>query len=267
MNSPESIEACTKKEPLHATAQEEKTSKKLARAQWLRAAILGANDGLLSTTSLMLGVGAAKDQNQRLCHYNNTRWKLLYESPVQSHSFDTCKISYDKRCKSDARRTMMEESKQDNDRKLEPLPSPLNAAAASSLAFLFGAFVPMVPALLVVKTESNWCDGDCSIFGSVFIWGVIRSTGFLLQVLEEKHGVSAAGKNDAVKKEKEEEYSGTLSLSSALQEEEATTTDEAAASLSSGKTDEVVGNAKMRRKSSHRKWRLGSCLRMGDVIN
>ncbi|TQD89073.1 hypothetical protein C1H46_025361 [Malus baccata] len=30
------------------------------RAQWLRAALLGASDGLLSTTSLMLGVGAAK---------------------------------------------------------------------------------------------------------------------------------------------------------------------------------------------------------------
>ncbi|CAK7357556.1 unnamed protein product [Dovyalis caffra] len=34
---------------------------RLRRAQWLRAAILGANDGLLSTTSLMLGVGAAKE--------------------------------------------------------------------------------------------------------------------------------------------------------------------------------------------------------------
>ncbi|OVA01041.1 protein of unknown function DUF125 [Macleaya cordata] len=31
------------------------------RAQWLRAAILGANDGLLSTTSLMLGIGAARE--------------------------------------------------------------------------------------------------------------------------------------------------------------------------------------------------------------
>ncbi|KAK6933614.1 Ccc1 family [Dillenia turbinata] len=31
------------------------------RGQWLRAAILGANDGLISTTSLMLGVGAAKE--------------------------------------------------------------------------------------------------------------------------------------------------------------------------------------------------------------
>ncbi|KAJ4829951.1 hypothetical protein Tsubulata_008384 [Turnera subulata] len=36
--------------------------KRRQRAQWLRAAILGANDGLLSTTSLMLGVGAAKEE-------------------------------------------------------------------------------------------------------------------------------------------------------------------------------------------------------------
>ncbi|KAJ0976581.1 hypothetical protein J5N97_012055 [Dioscorea zingiberensis] len=31
------------------------------RGQWLRAAVLGANDGLLSTASLMMGVGAVKD--------------------------------------------------------------------------------------------------------------------------------------------------------------------------------------------------------------
>uniref|UniRef100_A0A0D3G1Z5 Vacuolar iron transporter n=1 Tax=Oryza barthii TaxID=65489 RepID=A0A0D3G1Z5_9ORYZ len=31
-----------------------------ARANWLRAAVLGANDGLVSTASLMLGVGAVK---------------------------------------------------------------------------------------------------------------------------------------------------------------------------------------------------------------
>ncbi|XP_052191530.1 vacuolar iron transporter homolog 2-like [Diospyros lotus] len=39
-------------------------SNPLQRAQWLRAAILGANDGLLSTTSLMLGVGAAKENRR-----------------------------------------------------------------------------------------------------------------------------------------------------------------------------------------------------------
>ncbi|XP_048128986.1 vacuolar iron transporter homolog 4-like [Rhodamnia argentea] len=36
------------------------------RAQWLRAAVLGAIDGLLSTTSLMLGVGAAKDDRRSM---------------------------------------------------------------------------------------------------------------------------------------------------------------------------------------------------------
>ncbi|KAG6390495.1 hypothetical protein SASPL_148230 [Salvia splendens] len=30
------------------------------RSQWLRAAVLGANDGLISTASLMMGVGAVK---------------------------------------------------------------------------------------------------------------------------------------------------------------------------------------------------------------
>lgn len=39
---------------------------RLRRAQWLRAAILGANDGLLSTTSLMLGVGAAKEDSRSM---------------------------------------------------------------------------------------------------------------------------------------------------------------------------------------------------------
>lgn len=35
-------------------------TERVQRAQWLRAAILGANDGLLSTTSLMLGIGAIR---------------------------------------------------------------------------------------------------------------------------------------------------------------------------------------------------------------
>ncbi|KAL2500475.1 Vacuolar iron transporter-like protein 2-like [Forsythia ovata] len=41
--------------------EEKKMVELIERGQWLRAAILGVNDGLLSTTSLMLGVGAAKE--------------------------------------------------------------------------------------------------------------------------------------------------------------------------------------------------------------
>ncbi|KAG5621809.1 hypothetical protein H5410_007027 [Solanum commersonii] len=218
MDSPKSTEVCAKKDS-HATAQEEKTLEKLSRAQWLRAAILGANDGLLSTTSLMLGVGAAKDQDQRsmvlsgiagalagacsmavgefvsvstqrdiaksivyelkgssptniaetkqgevphdmvfhsILATSTQGGKLLYESSaiqIQSNSLTPARSPLTKVMEIDARRTMMEESKQDNDIKLEPLPSPLKAAAASSLAFLFGALVPMMSALLVSENR------------------------------------------------------------------------------------------------------------------
>ncbi|KAM3361502.1 vacuolar iron transporter 3 [Capsicum galapagoense] len=212
MDSPQSIEACAKKEP-HTTVQEERTLKKLARAQWLRAAILGANDRLLSTMTLMLSVGAAKDQDQQsmvlsgvagalagacsmavgefvsvstqldiaksiadncrldnefkgedkiqivcsnpIVAENKQGGKLLYESPVQiqSNSLTPARSPMTKVMEIDARRTMMGKSTEGDDRKLEPLPSPLKAAAASSLAFLCGAFVPLVPALLVSENR------------------------------------------------------------------------------------------------------------------
>ncbi|KAL0423550.1 UNVERIFIED_CONTAM: Vacuolar iron transporter2.1 [Sesamum radiatum] len=55
-----STESCAEIELSVAGCEDERV-KLIQRAQWLRAAILGANDGLVSTTSLMLGVGAAKE--------------------------------------------------------------------------------------------------------------------------------------------------------------------------------------------------------------
>jgi len=34
------------------------------RSNWLRAAVLGANDGILSTTSIVIGVAAANPERQ-----------------------------------------------------------------------------------------------------------------------------------------------------------------------------------------------------------
>ncbi|XP_071913706.1 vacuolar iron transporter homolog 5-like isoform X2 [Coffea arabica] len=51
---------------LSVTATQEKVLQGMQRAQWLRAAILGANDGLLSTASMMLGIGAAKDDQESM---------------------------------------------------------------------------------------------------------------------------------------------------------------------------------------------------------
>ncbi|WCJ32875.1 Vacuolar iron transporter (VIT) family protein [Euphorbia peplus] len=49
-----------------AADKESDTKTRLQRAQWLRAAILGACDGLLSTTSLMLGIGAAQEDKRSM---------------------------------------------------------------------------------------------------------------------------------------------------------------------------------------------------------
>lgn len=54
-------EACSEIKISVENEEEKRMIDLIERGQWLRAAILGANDGLLSTTSLMLGVGAAKE--------------------------------------------------------------------------------------------------------------------------------------------------------------------------------------------------------------
>lgn len=64
---PTSLPASSMEEKKDEEQQQNGRSEALQkRAQWLRAAILGANDGLLSTTSLMLGVGAARDDRQSM---------------------------------------------------------------------------------------------------------------------------------------------------------------------------------------------------------
>ncbi|PIN08314.1 putative membrane protein [Handroanthus impetiginosus] len=55
------VESCPETKLSITDDQEDGRINLIQRAQWLRAAILGANDGLLSTTALMLGVGAARD--------------------------------------------------------------------------------------------------------------------------------------------------------------------------------------------------------------
>lgn len=60
MTSPQIVETCGNHK-LSVVDKAAESLKRLQRGQWIRAAVLGANDGLLSTTSLMLGVGAAKE--------------------------------------------------------------------------------------------------------------------------------------------------------------------------------------------------------------
>ncbi|MGN6253483.1 MAG: VIT1/CCC1 transporter family protein [Solirubrobacterales bacterium] len=74
------------------------------RSNWLRAAVLGANDGILSTSSLVLGVAAAGASR----------------SALEAHARDELGLPEDRRAR------------------------PLQAAGASALSFAAGAVLPLL---------------------------------------------------------------------------------------------------------------------------
>lgn len=161
-----------------SVADAEDTRVKLRRAQWLRAAILGANDGLLSTTSLMLGVGAAKEDRQ-----------LMIISGIAGAVAGACSMAVGEyvsvSTQRDIEQTTLELNKSNaeeaevstrNDAKIqesmgvvfsparspfmkvvaiardddvqEMLPNPYKASGASAAAFLCGSLFPIVSALV-----------------------------------------------------------------------------------------------------------------------
>ncbi|XP_065868461.1 vacuolar iron transporter homolog 4-like [Euphorbia lathyris] len=119
------------------------------RAQWLRAAILGANDGLLSTTSLMVGVGAV---------YNDPKTIILagiaglvagacsmaigeFVSVYSQYDTEMAQLKREMRSR-DMQLTEIEAKKKE-------MPSPLKAAGASAFAFAVGAVIPLIGACFV----------------------------------------------------------------------------------------------------------------------
>ncbi|XP_073153937.1 vacuolar iron transporter homolog 5-like [Henckelia pumila] len=155
--------------------------KLLQRAQWLRAAILGANDGLLSTTSLMLGVTAAKDPDQRLVIVSGLAGALAGACSMAVGEFVSVSTQRDiqhmtstqKPADSEAHHEISKTNKTSSNGDMEAsrgastpkspfmkvvssdafleetLPNPYKAAGASSLAFLCGSAFPLLSAMAV----------------------------------------------------------------------------------------------------------------------
>lgn len=116
------------------------------RAQWLRAAVLGANDGLVSIASLMMGVGAVK-----------TDVKAMIVIGFAGLVAGACSMAigefvsvYSQR---DIEVAQMERQNggggEEEEREKEQLPNPVQAAAASALAFTIGAIVPLLAAAFI----------------------------------------------------------------------------------------------------------------------
>ncbi|CAA2993547.1 vacuolar iron transporter homolog 4-like [Olea europaea subsp. europaea] len=124
------------------------------RSQWLRAAVLGANDGLVSTASLMMGVGAVKQDIKAMiltgfaglvagaCSMAIGEFVSVYSQL----DIEVAQMNREKR--SDVSIEMTKEEGQDGENE-ESLPNPVQAAAASALAFSLGAIVPLLAASFI----------------------------------------------------------------------------------------------------------------------
>ncbi|XP_010477374.1 PREDICTED: vacuolar iron transporter homolog 1-like [Camelina sativa] len=111
------------------------------RAQWLRAAVLGANDGLVSTASLMMGVGAVK-QDVKVMILSGFAGLVAGACSMAIGEFVSVYSQYD---------IEVAQMKRENGGHVEKekLPSPMQAAAASALAFSLGAIVPLMAAAFI----------------------------------------------------------------------------------------------------------------------
>ncbi|XP_037481737.1 vacuolar iron transporter homolog 2-like [Triticum urartu] len=107
----------------------------MARAQWLRAAVLGANDGLVSVASLMIGVSAVNDGGKTML-VSGLAGLVAGACSMAIGEFVSVYAQYD---------IEVAQIKRDGAKgKKESLASPTLAALASALAFAVGALLPLL---------------------------------------------------------------------------------------------------------------------------
>ncbi|KAK9111253.1 hypothetical protein Scep_018772 [Stephania cephalantha] len=124
------------------------------RANWLRAAVLGANDGLVSTASLMMGVGAVK-QDVRLMILTGFAGLIAGACSMAIGEFVSVYSQLDievAQMKRDSMNSHVEGQGMmingGNEEK-DNLPSPIQAALASALSFAVGAMMPLLAAAFI----------------------------------------------------------------------------------------------------------------------
>ncbi|KAJ1272041.1 hypothetical protein BS78_06G172800 [Paspalum vaginatum] len=134
-------------EPTHAAEADPRAADGgvdyMARAQWLRAAVLGANDGLVSVASLMIGVGAVNATRKAmlvsgLAGLVAGACSMAIGEFVSVYAQYDIEVSQIKRDGADAEEGAM-----------DSLPSPTQAALASALAFAFGALLPLLAGVFI----------------------------------------------------------------------------------------------------------------------
>nr|GME16185.1 vacuolar iron transporter homolog 4-like [Ipomoea batatas] len=147
------------------------------RAQWLRAAVLGANDGLVSIASLMMGIGAVKKDVRAMflagfaglvagaCSMAIGEFVSVYSQL----DIEVAQMKRDQRVQQNGG----EESDDSDKEEKENLPNPFQAALASALAFSFGAIVPLMAAAFIANHKLRLVVVICAVSLALVVFGVI----------------------------------------------------------------------------------------------
>ncbi|KAL6903420.1 hypothetical protein ACP4OV_004233 [Aristida adscensionis] len=123
----------------------------MARAQWLRAAVLGANDGLVSVASLMIGVGAVNATRKAML-VSGLAGLVAGACSMAIGEFVSVYAQYDIEMSQINKRGEDADEGGAGDGGRESLPSPTKAALASALAFAVGALLPLLSGVFI----SSW---------------------------------------------------------------------------------------------------------------
>lgn len=117
------------------------------RAQWLRAAVLGATDGLVSVASLMMGVGAVRKDFKAML-VPGIAGLVAGACSMAIGEFVSVYTQYDIAI-GQMKREKKTKNSGDLEKDGEKLPNPVQAAFASALAFSVGGSVPLLGAAFI----------------------------------------------------------------------------------------------------------------------
>ncbi|XVE54787.1 hypothetical protein DITRI_Ditri03aG0110300 [Diplodiscus trichospermus] len=143
-----------KNDQIRGTAEDELDFSQ--RAQWLRAAVLGANDGLVSVASLMMGVGAVKDDIKAMLLAGFAglvagACSMAIGEFVSVYTQRDIELAQMKR----ERRVREGGDNEEETYQRERLPNPGQAAMASALAFSVGAVMPLLAAAFIRQYKAR----------------------------------------------------------------------------------------------------------------
>lgn len=185
------------------------------RAAWLRAAVLGVNDGIVSTSSLMLGVLAASASDSVILtagvsalaagalsmavgeyvsvssQRDSEKADIDIErrSIANNHDAELAELAaiYEKRGLTPKLAKQVAQQLHDHDAVAthardelgidhEALADPMQAAIASAVAFSTGALVPILAAILAPEAASAWA----IVIASLFFLGISGAVGAVI---------------------------------------------------------------------------------------